>query len=70
VSEGVNGATEVADTEQEEVRMLPGQGDRIENLVGRVPHGGPSPTGARQSAGITVTPMLESFLPADCNLRA
>ena len=41
VSEGVNGATEVADAKQEEVRMLPGQGDRIENLVGRVPHGRP-----------------------------
>ena len=27
---------------------------------------GPSPTGARQSEGITVTPMLESFLPTDC----
>ena len=27
---------------------------------------GPSPIGARQSAGMTVTPMLESFLPTDC----
>ena len=41
VSEGINGATEVADAQQEEVRMLPGQRDRIENLVGGVPHGRP-----------------------------
>jgi hypothetical protein len=41
MSEGVNGATEVADAQQEEVRMLLGQGDRVEDLVGGVPHGGP-----------------------------
>ena len=43
VSEGVDGATEVAHAEQEEVRVLPGQGDGIEDLVGRVPHRGPVP---------------------------
>ena len=28
---------------------------------------GPSLPGMRQSAGITATPMLESFLPTDCD---
>jgi hypothetical protein len=28
---------------------------------------GPSPTGARQSAGMVTTPMLASFLPTDCD---
>ena len=38
VSEGIDGATEVAYAQQEQVRMLLGQGNRIENLVGGVPH--------------------------------
>jgi hypothetical protein len=28
---------------------------------------GPVPTGERQSAGIVATPMLDNFLPTDCD---
>ena len=41
------------------------EGHGIEDLVGEVPRGGPFSTGARQSAGITGTPMLVSFLLTD-----
>ena len=63
VGERVNGATEVAHAKQEQVRVLPDQGHGIEDLVGEVPRGRPFPTGARQSAGMTVMPMLEVSCP-------